>query len=109
LSGALIPTMLVVLGAQLAAAGIPRINTDLLIASAIRLISGPVLAFATVGWFALPQLERNVGILQASMPTAVLVSIIAMENELLPEFITATVLFSNLVSIISLAVVLVLL
>ncbi len=107
LSGALIPTMLIVLGAQLAAAGIPRINADLLIASAIRLISGPVLAFSTVSWFALPPLERNVGILQASMPTAVLVSIIAMENELLPEFVTATVLFSNLVSIVSLALVLV--
>ncbi|NNJ12708.1 AEC family transporter [Chloroflexales bacterium ZM16-3] len=109
LSGALIPTMLVVLGAQLAAAGLPKISPDLLVSSAIRLISGPVLAFAVVGWFALPKLEASVGILQASMPTAVLVSIIALENDLLPEFVTTTVLFSNLVSILSLAVVLLLL
>jgi predicted permease len=109
LSGALIPTMLVVLGAQLATAGRPKISADLLIASAIRLISGPVLAFAMVGWFALPALEGNVGILQASMPTAVLVSIIALENDLLPDFITTTVLFSNLASIFSLALVLLLL
>ncbi|MFV9504760.1 MAG: AEC family transporter [Oscillochloridaceae bacterium umkhey_bin13] len=106
LSGALIPIMLLVLGTQLAAAGIPKLNADLLISSGIRLIIGPLIAFATVGWFALPDLERNVGILQASMPTAVLVSIIAMENKLLPEFVTATVLFSNAISIVSLAIVL---
>ncbi|NTW03088.1 MAG: AEC family transporter [Oscillochloris sp.] len=109
LSGALIPTMLIVLGAQLAAAGIPRISWDLLAASAIRLISGPALAFLMVSWFALPKLEASVGILQASMPTAILVSIIAIENDLLPEFVTTTVLFSNLASILSLAAVLLLL
>lgn len=109
LSGALIPVMLLVLGTQLAAAGIPKLSPDLLISSAVRMIGGPLIAFATVGWFALPELERNVGILQCSMPTAVLVSIIAMENRLLPEFITATVLFSNALSVITLAVVLLLL
>ena len=109
LSGAMIPTMLIVLGAQLAGAGLPRLGVDLLLSSAIRLISGPLIAFGIVGWFALPELERNVGVLQSSMPTAVLVSIIAMENKLLPEFVTATVLFSNLVSIATLAIVLLLL
>lgn len=109
LSGAMIPVMLIVLGAQLAAAGMPRLSGDMLLSSGVRLLVGPAVAFATVGWFALPELERNVGILQCSMPTAVLVSIIAMENRLLPEFVTATVLFSNLVSIVTLAIVLVLL
>jgi predicted permease len=109
LSDAMIPTMLIVLGAQLAAAGVPKLSGDLAISSAIRLIGGPVIAFATVGWFALTGLERNVGILQASMPTAVLVSIIAMENRLLPEFVTTTVLFSNVISIVTLAIVLLLL
>lgn len=109
LSNALIPTMLVVLGAQLAAAGLPRIGMDLLVSSAIRLISGPALAFPLAGWFGLGGIERNVGILQSSMPTAVLVSIIAMENDLLPEFVTTTVLFNNLASMISLAIVLALL
>lgn len=109
LAGALIPTMLIVLGVQLASAGIPRPNLDMLVSSAVRLISGPVLAFTLIALFGLTGLERNVGILQASMPTAVLVSIIAMENDLLPNFVTATVLFSNLASIITLTIVLVLL
>lgn len=109
LEGALIPTMLIVLGAQLAAAGIPRINRDMLTAGGIRLLSGPLFGFALIGVFGLNGLERSVGLLQASMPTAVLVSIIAMENDLLPEFVTATVLFSNIVSIFTLAFVLILL
>ncbi len=109
LAGALIPTMLVVLGAQLANAGIPRLSFDMLMASGIRLVSGPLLAFGLIGWFGLGGIEREVGILQASMPAAVLVSIIAAENDLLPEFVTATVLFSNLASIISLAIVIALL
>ncbi len=106
LAGALIPTMLVVLGVQLANAGIPRPNMDMAISASIRLVSGPVLAFVLVGIFGLSGVERNVGILQASMPTAVLVSIIALENDVLPSFVTATVLFSTLASVISLAAVL---
>ena len=43
------------------------------------------------------------------MPAAVLVSIIALENRLLPEFVTAAVLFSNLASIVTLTIVLFLL
>lgn len=108
LAGALIPTMLVVLGVQLANAGLPRVSLDMVLVILIRLISGPLIAFAVVGAFGLSGLEREVGILQASMPTAVLVSIIALENRLLPEFVTAAVLLSNLASIVTLNIVLVL-
>ncbi|MCS6848262.1 MAG: AEC family transporter [Anaerolineae bacterium] len=106
LAVAMIAIMLIALGAQFANAGIPRISFDMLMAAGIRLVSGPLLAFALVGFFDLPTLERNVGILQASMPAAVLVSIIAMENDVLPEFVTATVLFSNLASVVTLSLVL---
>ncbi len=106
LAAALIPTMLVVLGVQLAGAGRLRINRDVLLSSGVRLISGPVLAFLLVTPFGLTGMERNVAILQASMPTAVLVSIIALENDVMPNFVTTTVLFSNLASIISLTIVL---
>ncbi|BCX02232.1 MAG: transporter [Candidatus Roseilinea sp.] len=106
LAVAMIAIMLIALGAQFANAGIPRISFDMLMAAGIRLVCGPLLAFALVGFFDLPALERNVGILQASMPAAVLVSIIAMENDVLPEFVTTTVLFSNLASVITLSLVL---
>jgi predicted permease len=106
LAGALIPTMLVALGAQLAAAGIPRPNLDMALASAVRLLVGPALALALAAPFGLAGVERGVGVLQASMPAAVLASIIALENDLLPEFVTTTVLFSTLASIVTLTLVL---
>jgi malate permease and related proteins len=109
LSGALIPTMLVTLGAQLAANGLPKPDSDMLIATAIRLLSGPILAFGLVGLFGIEGLARNVGIIQSSMPTAVLVSLIALEYKVLPSFVTATVLLSNVLSVATLAVVLTLL
>jgi predicted permease len=40
------------------------------------------------------------------MPAAVLVSIIALEYKLCPEFVTTTVLFSTLYSILSLTIIL---
>ncbi len=109
LAAAMIPTMVVALGCQLAGAGIPRPNMDMLIASAVRLLGGPLLAFGLAAPFGLAGIERSVGILQASMPAAVLVSIIAVENDLLPEFVIATVLFSTLASVVTLTIVLTLL
>ena len=109
LSAAMIPTMVVALGCQLAGAGIPRPNWDMAISSAIRLLGGPLLAFGLAAPFGLVGIERSVGILQASMPAAVLVSIIAVENDLLPEFVIATVLFSTLASVVTLTIVLTLL
>jgi predicted permease len=106
LAAAMIPAMLMALGVQFANAGIPRFSRDMLAAASVRLLSGPLLAFALVGAFNLPALERNVGILQASMPAAVLVSIIAMESDVVPAFTTATVLFSNLASVLTLSFVL---
>ncbi len=109
LASALIPTMLIVLGVQLASAGIPRLNFDMVLASFIRLVGGALLGFALLAPFGLTGLEGNVGVLQSSMPAAVLISIIALENDIMPEFVTATVLFSNLLSAVTLTVVLTLL
>lgn len=109
LAGALIPTMLIGLGVQLASVGIPRPNLDMVVASSIRLIIGPLIAAALSTWFAIGGQARDVGILQSSMPIAILVSIIASEYDMEPAFVTAAVLFSTLASIISLAVVIALL
>lgn len=106
LAGAMIPTMLVTLGVQLAETKQIRFSVDVLIASAIRLIGGPALAMLIVIPFGLTGIERAAGILQAGMPAAVLASIIALEHKLLPDFVTTTVLFSTLVSLLTLTVLL---
>jgi predicted permease len=98
--------MLVALGVQLASERALTINQDTLTATAVRLIGGPILALTLVIPFGLTGIERGAGIFQASMPTAVLASIIAIEHDLLPEFVTTTVLFSTLVSTITLTILL---
>ncbi len=106
LAGAMIPTMLVTLGVQLAGVEQLRITQDTVIASLVRLIGGPALALLVVIPFGLTGIERGAGIFQAGMPAAILTSIIALEYKLLPDFVTTTVLFSTLVSVITLTLLL---
>ena len=74
--------------------------------STVRLIGGPLMAVILVPLFGLQGIERDTGILQAAMPSAVLASIIALEYKLIPKFVTTTVLFSTLYSIFTLTVIL---
>ena len=106
LGQAMIPVMLITLGVQMGEIPRIKINFNVFAASTVRLIGGPVLALLIVPYFGLEGLERSTGILQAAMPAAVLASIIALEYKLLPEFVTTTVLFSTLYSIITLTVIL---
>jgi predicted permease len=69
-------------------------------------VGGPLLSILLAIPFGLFGLERSAGILQASMPPAVLTIIIAMEHDLVPEFVTTALLFGTLASLLSLTVVL---
>ena len=106
LGQAMIPVMLITLGVQMGEIPKIKISFNVFAASTVRLIGGPVLALLIVPYFGLEGLERSAGILQAAMPSAILVSIIALEYKLLPEFVTTTVLFSTLYSILTLTVIL---
>ena len=106
LGQAMIPVMLITLGVQMGEIPKIKINFNVFAASTVRLIGGPVLALLIVPYFGLEGLERSTGTLQAAMPAAVLASIIALEYKLLPEFVTTTVLFSTLYSILTLTVIL---
>jgi len=106
LGQAMIPVMLITLGVQMGEIPKIKINFNVFAASTVRLIGGPVLALLIVPYFGLEGLERSTGILQAAMPAAVLASIISLEYKLLPEFVTTTVLFSTIYSILTLTVIL---
>jgi malate permease and related proteins len=106
LADAMIPVMLVGLGVQLSSTGMPKFTTDVWIASSIRLIGAAALAFALAPVFGITGLERAVGIIQATMPTAVLASIIALENDLEPNFVMASVMLSTLLALPVLTIVL---
>lgn len=106
LGAAMIPVMILALGAQLADTGRLQITVDVVLASAVRLVGGPLLAVVLAVALGLSGLEWSIGIVQAAMPTAVLASIIALENDLVPEFVITSVLFSTLLSLFTLTVVL---
>ncbi len=99
LGGAMIPTMLFVLGVQLAQAKALRPTRDVWTVSLLRLVVAPALAWLLAGPFGLVGLERAAGVLQAGMPAAILVAIIATEYEVAPGFVTAAVLYSTLLSL----------
>jgi len=106
LAGAMIPMMLIVLGLQLAEVRELRISGDIMIAAGLRLLVAPAVAAVTAVPFGLGPVEYSTGILQSGMPAAVLVSIIAIEHDVVPGFVTKTVFFSTLLSLLTLTVLL---
>ena len=106
LGSAMVPIMLLSLGVQLANTERIRLSKDIAIASGIRLLAAPLLAIVLAAPFALTGVERGAGILQAGMPAAVLCSIIALEYDLVPDFVTKTVLFSTIASVVTLTLLL---
>jgi hypothetical protein len=106
LGGAMIPIMLFVLGVQLAHTKALRPTADVGVVAALRLVGAPAVAWLLAGPMGLSGLERAAGILQAGMPAAILVAIIATEYDIAPGFVTAAVLFSTVLSVGTLTVLL---
>lgn len=105
LGAAMVPTMLFTLGVQLASSNKLSFSLDSVLSNSVRLIGGPILATSLVIPFGLTGIERGTGILQSSMPAAVLVSIIAIEYKTVPNFVTSAVLLSTLASLFTLTIV----
>lgn len=109
LAGGMIPVMLFALGLQLQEQGRVHLSKDVLIGSALRLGLVPALALLLAPWFALGRLEISAGVLQAAMPGAILVAIIAKENNIVPDFATSVVIVSTLASLVTLTLLMLLL
>lgn len=106
LGRAMIPIMLLTLGVQLSEIKKIKISYKVITASSIRLIFAPLIALGLTVFFSLSGVEIKSGILQTGMPVAVLGSIIAIEYDVAPEFVTTAVLFSTLFSLITLTLLL---
>ncbi len=107
LAGAMIPVMLFALGLQLREQARIHLTTDVFLASGFRLFLAPMLALLIAAPFGLSQIESAAGVLQAAMPVAILVSIIAKENDIVPEFVTSVVVVSTLASVVTLSLLMV--
>lgn len=102
LSKAAIPAMLLVLGGQMSR--VTRIESVRLagVASALRLAVAPLVALGLVQLLQLGGLARQATVVEAGMPTAVLVTLLATEYDVEPGFVVSTVVLSTLLSPISL-------
>ena len=106
LSRAAVPAMLAVLGMQLAtmqlaSRQLARHWRVVGVASVMRLILAPMLAFALVIPLGLTGLPRQVAIVETAVPTAVMTSIIASQYEAEPGLVASIVLVTSLVSLVT--------
>jgi malate permease and related proteins len=107
LSRAAVPTMLIVLGMQLAVLPFDRSYWKLIgLASAVRLIVAPVLAALLTIPLGLTGVPRQVSILEAAVPAAVTANIIASRYDTEPNLVAGSVLVSSLLSLIIITILL---
>ena len=98
LSQAAIPVMLIVLGLQLAEARRPENLRLVTTASLFQLLSGPTIGLLLANWIGLSGPARQATVAEAAMPTAVITTIIAVEYDIDPTFVTGVVLMTTLLS-----------
>jgi malate permease and related proteins len=98
LGDATIPTLMVLLGAQLYQSQWNGQFLALGLANGMRLLVAPFLAIGLAALFGLTGAAFQAGVAQSSMPTAVVMTILATEYDVEPSFISSVVFTSTLLS-----------
>ncbi len=104
LAGASIPVMLVVLGMHVRRPVQTEVRRDLVTAVGLRLVGGPLLAWAATVILGLDGVARDTLIVLGGMPTAVITTIYATQYGARPVFVTRAVIVSTLTSIATLTI-----
>lgn len=98
LGRAAIPVLLLILGMQIAQAPRSLQWRWVGLATLVRMLVMPLIAFGLASLFNLTETARRAGIIEASMPSAVVVTVVALEYNLEPRLVTEAVIFTTLVS-----------
>jgi len=98
LSDAAIPVMLLILGMQLERAAMPERPAVVGVAVGLSLFIAPVIGVGLTMLLGLSGAARQVAILSASMPAAVITTVLALEFNLDPGFATSAVFLSTVLS-----------
>ncbi len=106
LANAAIPGMLTLLGIQLQSAPLLQGQTVVWRSALVKLVVSPLLTALLCMLWGLTGVERNVLILQAAMPTAVMTTVLATEFDTAPKLVAAVVFFTTLASMVTLSLVL---
>ena len=98
LSNAALPMMMLVLGMQLERASLPERPAVVVVAVVLSLVVAPIVALGLVRLLGLAGAARQAAVIQASMPAAVVTTILALEFDVAPTFVTSVVFASTIVS-----------
>jgi len=98
LSDAALPVMILVLGMQLERAVWPARPRIVILAVGVSLLVAPLVALGLCALLGLTGPARQSAVILSSMPVAVITTILALEFEMDPEFVTSAVFLSTLAS-----------
>jgi len=98
LSNAALPMMILLLGMQLERAAMPERPALVGLATAGRLVVMPALALGLSAVMGLTGIDRQAAVIEASMPAAVMMTVLAVEYQSAPAFVNAVVFVSTLLS-----------
>ena len=98
LSDAAVPMMILVLGMQLERAARPERPGVVAAAVVVSLVLTPLVALGVAHLVGLRGAALQAGGLQTSMPTAVITTILAVEFDVVPDFVTSVVFVTTLLS-----------
>jgi predicted permease len=98
LSDAAMPMMILVLGMQLERATVPERPLVVAVAVVISLAIAPIVALGLSSLLGVSGSARQAGVALASMPVAVVTTILALEFDIAPAFVTSAVFLSTLLS-----------
>ena len=106
MANAAVPGMLALLGIQLRSSPLFQGQAVIWRSSFIRLVAAPLLAVVLCIVLAVGGVERNVIVLQAAMPTAVMGAVLATEYDTAPQLVAAVIFMTTVLSMGTLSVVL---
>ena len=109
LGRAAVPVMLLLLGIQLSRNSLGKDIKSVSAATVLRLGLAPLVSLLLASVLGLSGNTRRACVLEASMPTAVTSVILALEFDVLPEFVTGVIFLSTMLSPLSLTLLIALL
>jgi len=109
LGAAAIPSMLLVLGMQFEKGARPEHPGLVALASALVLIGSPIIGFLLAPALGLTGLARQAVLVESAMPSAVITTIVALEFDVAPRFVTSVVVVTTLASPLTVSILIALL
>ena len=98
LSDATVPTMLLLLGMQIASNGIPKQKELIALTTSLRLLASPLIAWMLALILGLGGVARDAALIEAAMPTAVFTAVLAHEFDLDSSFATGAIFATTILS-----------